>query len=186
MKRQRRRGKGFSTQFFENRCSDGRSSGIDGLPDDRQGAGADYDALAEHLADQGHFPRVCPRLRQEGERHDRRGSQDRGAAGGRRGAGLRPARRGVQGHARRRPRRDGLPLRQAECPGPVGVGPRPTAWTPTCCSPGTSTAAARSCWRSSMQSIGANVVSFLYGPMATQPLRLVQEADHARSRISRE
>ena len=101
----------------------GRRGGA-GISHGRQGPGADYDALAEHLADQGHFPRVRPRLRQEGERHDRRGPQDRGAAGRRRGAGLRPAGRGLQGHARRRPRRARLPLRQAECPGAVGVEPR--------------------------------------------------------------
>ena len=41
--------------------------------------------------------------------------------GRRRGAGLRRAGRSVQGHARRRPRRDRLPLRQAECPGSVWV-----------------------------------------------------------------
>ncbi len=102
-------------------------------------------ALAEHLAHQGHFPRVRPRLCQEGKRHDRRGPQDRGAAGRRRGAGLRSAGRGVQGHARRRPRRAGLPLRQAECPVPVGIQPVLSAWMPTCCSPGTSTAEARPC-----------------------------------------
>ena len=31
-----------------------------GFPKHRQGAGADYDAMAEHLADQGHLPRVRP------------------------------------------------------------------------------------------------------------------------------
>jgi len=55
---------------------------------------ADFDALAEHLAFEGHLPRVRARLRQEGERHDRRRPQDRGAARGRRGARIRPARRG--------------------------------------------------------------------------------------------
>ena len=52
------------------------------LPDDRQGAGPDLDALAEHLAGEGHLPRVRERLREEGERHDRRRPQDRGAAAG--------------------------------------------------------------------------------------------------------
>ena len=33
------------------------------------------------------------------------------------------------------------------------------------------------------QSIGANVVSFLYGPMPTQPLGLVPEADHPARRL---
>src|SRR5882762_859367 len=94
------------------------------LPGDRQGARPDFDALAEHLALERHLPRVRARLRQEGERHDRRRSQDRGAAGGRRGACIRPARRGLQGNARRRPRRAGLPLRQAECAGAVGIEPR--------------------------------------------------------------
>ncbi len=45
-----------------------------------------------------------------------------------------------------------------------------SAWTPTCCCPGTSTAAARSCSTKIFTSIGANVVSFPYGPMPTQPL----------------
>ena len=89
----------------------------------RPGAGPDHHALAEHLAVEGHLPRVRARLRQEGQRHDRRRSQDRGAASRRRGAGLRPARRGVQGHARRRPRRAGLSLRQADGAGAVGLGP---------------------------------------------------------------
>ncbi len=69
------------------------------------------------------FHEYALRLRQEGQRHDRRRPQDRGAAGRRGGAGLRPARRGVQGHARRRPRRARLPLRQADRAGAVGLGP---------------------------------------------------------------
>ena len=93
------------------------------LPDDRQGAGPDQHALAEHLAGEGHLPRVRQRLRQEGQRHDRRRPAHRGAAGRRGGAGLRPARRGVEGHARRRPRRAGVPLRQAERARAVGLGP---------------------------------------------------------------
>ena len=44
--------------------------------------------------------------------------------GGRRGAGLRPARRRLEGHARRRPRRARLSLRQADGAGAVGLGPR--------------------------------------------------------------
>ena len=109
------------------------------------GAGPDQHALAEHLAVEGHLPRIRARLRQEGQRHDRRRPQDRGAAGRRRGAGVPPARRGLEGHARRRPRRARLSLRQADRAGAVGLGPGLTPWTPTCCSPGTSTAAARSC-----------------------------------------
>ena len=84
----------------------------------------DQHALAEHLAGEGHFPRIRPRLRQEGQRHDRRRPQDRGAARRRGGAGLRPARRGLQGHARRRPWRARLSLRQAERAGAVGLGSR--------------------------------------------------------------
>ena len=51
-----------------------------------------------------------------------------------------------------------------------GARARRSAWTRTCCSPGTSTAAARSCSNKLYASIGANVVSFPYGPMPTQPL----------------
>ena len=43
-------------------------------------------------------------------------------------------------------------------------------WTPTCCWPGTSTAAARNCSTKIFTSIGANVVSFPYAPLSTQPL----------------
>ena len=75
-----------------------------------------------------------------------------------------------QGHARRRPRRARLSLRQADGAGALGLGPGLRAWTPTCCWPGTNTAAARSCSQKLYASIGANVVSFPYGPMPTQPL----------------
>ena len=74
---------------------------------------------------------------------------DRGAARRRGRARLRPARRRLGGHARRRPRRDRLSLRQADGAGAVGLGPRLRRWTPTCCWRGTNTAAARSCSRSS-------------------------------------
>ena len=50
-----------------------------------------------------------------------------------------------------------------------GSGPH-SAWTRTCCWPGTNTAAARSCSQKLYASIGAEVVSFPYGPMPTQPL----------------
>ena len=50
-------------------------------------------ALPEHLAGEGHLPRVRHRLRQEGQRHGGRPPEDRGAAGRRRGAGLPAARR---------------------------------------------------------------------------------------------
>ena len=50
-------------------------------------------ALPEHLARQGHLPRVRQRLRQEGQRHGRRPPEDRGAARRRGGAGLPAARR---------------------------------------------------------------------------------------------
>ncbi len=71
---------------------------------------------------EGHLPRVRQRLRKEGQRHDRRRPQDRGAAGGRGRPGVRAARRGVEGHARRRPRRARVPLRQADRAGPLGIG----------------------------------------------------------------
>ena len=63
-----------------------------------------------------------------------------------------------------------------------GSGPA-TRWTPTCCWPGTSTAAARSCSPSSMPRSALNVVSFPYGPMPTQPLGWYQEADHQGRRL---
>ena len=91
------------------------------------------------------FHEYANRLRQEGQRHDRRRPQDRGAARRRRGAGVPVARRGLQGRARRRSRRAGLSLRQADRAGAVGLRPGLRRWTPTCCCPGTSTAAARSC-----------------------------------------
>ena len=94
-----------------------------GFPMVVKAQGPIIDALAEHVAGQGHLPRVRQRLRQEGQRHDRRRPQDRGAAGRRGGAGLRPARRGVEGHARRRPRRARVPLRQADGAGALGLGP---------------------------------------------------------------
>ena len=87
----------------------------------RQGPGPDQHALAEHLAGQGHLPRVRPGLRQEGQRDDRRRSRHRGAACGRGRAGLRAARRRVARHARRWSRRARLSLRQAAGPGAVGV-----------------------------------------------------------------
>ena len=37
-----------------------------GFPNIVKAQGRDFDALAEHLADQGYFPRVRARLRQEG------------------------------------------------------------------------------------------------------------------------
>ena len=51
-----------------------------------------------------------------------------------------------------------------------GVPGRRMAWTATCCSRGTSTAAARNCCNKLYASVGANVVSFPYGPHPTQPL----------------
>ncbi len=84
--------------------------------------------------------------------------------------GVRPARGGVEGHARRRPRRARLPLRQEHCAGAVGLGPGVRHGREHAARRGTATAAARSCWQKIYQSIGANVVSFPYGPMPTQPL----------------
>ena len=75
--------------------------------------------------------------------------QDRGAARGRGRAGLRPARRG-------RPRARSTAATACSCTTTAsrtrsrcGARARRSAWTPTCCSPGTSTAAARSCSTSS-------------------------------------
>ena len=51
-----------------------------------------------------------------------------------------------------------------------GAPARRTAWTPTCCSPGTSNGGGKELLTKLSTSIGANVVSFPYGPMPTQPL----------------
>src|SRR6266568_3979161 len=82
---------GIAPQVFGGRGRGDRRRCDAGLPDDLQGPGPDLDALAEHLAVEGHLPRVRARLRQESERHDRRRSQDRSAACGLGGAGLRTA-----------------------------------------------------------------------------------------------
>ena len=63
-----------------------------------------------------------------------------------------------------------LSLRQAERAWRCGARVRRSAWTPTCCCRGTSTAAARICWPSSITRSTPGVVSFPYGPMPTQPL----------------
>src|SRR5262249_53305638 len=60
----------------EGRRGRGRRCGDAWLPDDRQGARSDQHALAEHLAAEGHLPRVRAGLRQEGQRHDRRRPED--------------------------------------------------------------------------------------------------------------
>ena len=69
------------------------------------------------------FHEYAQRLRQEGERHGGQPPEDRGAALRRGGAGVPAAGSGEQGHAGRRPRRGGLPLRQELRAGPVGLGP---------------------------------------------------------------
>ena len=157
-------------RFLKGAAARGSRRRRAGLPERGQGAGPHLDALAEHLAGEGHLPRVRERLRQEGQRHDRRRRQDRGVARGRGRAGLRPARCRVQGHARRRPRRPRLPLRQADGAGAVGLGPGVSAWTPTCSCPGTSTAGASSSSTSSTSRSTPTSCRFPYGPMPTQPL----------------
>ena len=76
----------------------------------------------------------------------------------------------VQGHAGWRPWRAGLPLRQEQRARAVGLGPGVRHGREHGARPGTTTAAARSCSTRSTSRIGANVVSFPYGPMPTQPL----------------
>ena len=49
--------------------------------------------------------------------------------------------------------------------------------------PGTSTAAARRCWRRSIASIGANVVSFPYAPLYSQPLGWFKKPIPERRRL---
>ena len=65
-----------------------------------------------------------------------------------------------------------------------GSGPA-TRWTPTCCWPGTNTAAARSFSPSSIASIGANVVSFPYGPMLRRSRSAGSRSRSPRPTISR-
>src|SRR5262249_4031052 len=103
-----------------------RSSGFrdNGRTGRRQGTGSDHHALAEYLAVKRYLPRVCKRLRKKGQRHDRWRSQDRGAAGRRRGARLPAARRGFQGRSRWWSRCAGLSLWQADGARAVGVRTR--------------------------------------------------------------
>ena len=132
--------------------------------------GPDQHALAEHLAVQGHLPRIRDRLRQEGQRHDRRRPQDRGAARRapwcRRSSLLDAVSKGTLdgGHGvlvYHYGKQTALAL--------WGSGPA-TAWTPTCCWPGTKYGGGKELLDKLYSSIGANVVSFPYGPMPTQPL----------------
>ena len=69
------------------------------------------------------FHEYAQRLRQEGQRHGGRPAEDRSAALRRGRAGVPVARRGGQGHARRRARRRRLPLRQELRARAVGLGP---------------------------------------------------------------
>ena len=108
--------------------------------------------------------------------------QDRGAARGRGGPRLRPARRGHQGHARRRPRRARLPLRQAERARAVGLGPgvrhgrqQLLSWHKY--------GGGKELLAKLYASIGANVVSFPYGPMPTQPLGWFKKPITKRRRL---
>ena len=157
-----------------------------GVPDDRQGAGGtDQHAFSEHLAVEGHLPRVRARLRQEGKRHDRRRPQDRGAARRRRRAGLRLARSGIEGHARRRSRRARLSLRQAERRWRSGDRARRSAWMPTCCCPWHKYGGGKELLQKLYASIGANVVSFPVRTDVHATAWLVQEAGHQDRRTSR-
>ena len=103
--------------------------------------------------------------------------------GRRGGAGVRPARRGVQRRARRRPRRARLSATAKTPRSRCGARAPATAWTPTCCWPGTSTAAARQLLEKIYTTIGADVVSFPYAPLLFAAARLVQEADAKRRRL---
>ncbi len=141
-----------------------------GFPNIVEATGRYLDALAEHLAVQRYFPRVRARLRQEGQRHDRRRIEDRSFARGRGGAGLWPARRRVErAHS----------TAATACSRTITVsrllsrsGVRVRLWHGR--QHATRLAQVRrrqgSARTSSTTSIGANVVSFPYGPMPTQPL----------------
>src|SRR5215471_4366671 len=91
------------------RCGSGQRGR--GCADGRESSGPHQHAVAEHLAVEGHFPRVCERLRQEGQRYDRRRSEDRSVAGRRRGARFPAARCRFERRARWRSRRARLSLR---------------------------------------------------------------------------
>ena len=136
----------------------------------RQGPGPDQHAVAEHLAVEGHLSRVRARFRQEGQRHDRRRPEDRGSPRGRRRAGVRTcSTRCRRGHSTAVTACSST-ITANRPPSPSGAPGPASPWTRTCCCPGTSTAAARNCSTKLYASIGANVVSFPYGPMPTQPL----------------
>ena len=149
------------------------------VPDDRQGAGDPIcDALAEHLAGEGHLPRVRARLRQEGQRHDRRrAARSRCCPPAR---WCRPS-----GCSTRCPRARSTAATacwstttasrtRSRC----GARARPSAWTPTCCSS----------WHK--YGGGKELLNKLYAldrrerrvvpvrPDADAAARLVQEADH--------
>ena len=130
---------------------------------------ADLDALAKHVALERHLPRIRARLRQDRQRHDGRRAQDRSAAGRRCRARIRAARCSFEGHARRRSRRAACITTASRTRWRCGVGPRVRH--------GCQHAARMARWGGGKElleklyaSIGANVVSFPYGPMATQPL----------------
>ena len=114
-----------AAQFPQGRNGRRRQRRCAGIPDDRQRPDRPgLDALAEHLAVEGHLPRIRARLCEEGERHDGRRPQDRGIACGRCRAGVRPHRRSLERHPRRRARRARLSLWQAECPRAMGIRSR--------------------------------------------------------------
>ena len=126
-------------------------------------------ALPEHLAREGHLPRVRPRLRQEGERHGRQPAEDRRAARRRRGAGfqlLEAVNKGTLdgGHgvvAYHYGKNSALALWGS---GPAfGMDPNMVlAWHYY--------GGGKALLDEIYKSINIDVVSYLYGPMPTQPL----------------
>ncbi len=131
------------------------------------------------------FHEFAQRLRQEGQRHDRRRPEDRGAARGRGRAGLRPAGGGVA-RARSTAATACWPTTTASRRALAlwGSGPA-SAWTPTCCCP------------AHKYGGGKELLNKLYGldrrqrgvvhvrPDADPAARLVQAADAPRPRTSR-
>ena len=144
------------------------------VPGDSQVSSVGFEpAFSGRLVRKGHPSRIRARFRREGPRHGTGGELridmlPAGAVVNALRASSTPCRRArsmaVTAQLSRR-----SPINRtmrSRC----GVADRLSAWMRTCCSRGTSTAAARALLEKLYKTVGANVVSFLCGPMPTQPL----------------